>query len=204
MVIGIAGRSGSGKTSLVRRLLEEFGSYRLSLHTMDNYYLPRSMQKKDSRQYYNFDLPESFYRQRFFDDLKDLMAFRPVQLTEYVFNNESDSQTIEIQPSPVILVEGLFVFHYPEIAQCLHHKVLVNISYQEALRRRIERDLNERNYGMEEIMHRYNEHAEPAYAKFIAPYSNACDVIVENENNFETGMDQLREIIRAKLSNSGS
>lgn len=199
LIIGIAGRSGSGKTTLVHNLLDEYGSSNICLHTMDNYYLPRNQQVVDEDDYLNFDLPDSFYRNRFVQHLNDLINYEEVRLKEYIFNNEREAKTIAIHPAPVIIVEGLFVFHYEEVLNQLDHKVLVSISYEEALKRRLKRDQEERNYIVSEILHRYTKHAEPAFAKFIEPYCEYCDIIVENETDFEAGLGSLHDIIRGKI-----
>jgi uridine kinase len=198
-VVGIGGRSGSGKSTLVRKLLENFGPERITLHTMDNYYLPRTEQYKDDHDYVNFDLPTSFYREDFHNDLLRLLSGREVRIKEYHFNNHVEEKVLITPTAPIILVEGLFVFHYEEINSLMNLKVLVNISLEEAYRRRLLRDQRERNYTEEEIHYRYMNHVEPSFQKFIAPYIHQMDLIVDNEDNMESNLNQLTEHLERQI-----
>lgn len=191
MIVGIGGRSGSGKTTVVRKLIEHFGSQLISLLTLDNYYLPRDQQVEDESAYLNFDLPSSFQREKFASDLLTLKLGRHIEIVEYVFNNERRPKPLRIVPRPIILVEGLFIFHYQEVREMIDLKVLIDVPAEVAFNRRLQRDLTERNYGEEEIIHRYFQHAEPAFQNFIQPYIGEIDLIVSNRNN----MDQAISIV---------
>ncbi len=199
-IIGITGRSGSGKSTLVKYLLKYYGPEHVTLHTMDNYYLPRDMQIKDTEDYLNFDLPTSFYRDRFHLDLDSLSAGQVVRLEEYQFNNKDNAKVLTIDPAPIILVEGLFVFHYSHVADRLDLKVLVDISYEEAFRRRMIRDQKERNYTPEEIAYRYTHHVEPSYQKFIQPYEKTVDLLIDNSVDMTQELDELHRYIDQHLA----
>jgi uridine kinase len=199
VIIGISGRSGSGKTTIVQGLTEQMGREVLTVHTMDNYYIPREEQIIDSKNYRNFDLPESFYRERFYQDLVSLKGGRKVSLVEYVYNNETDPRVIEITPAPVILVEGLFIYHYTRVRAMLDLKILVDIDFQEAYRRRKDRDQRERNYQISEISHRYENHAEPAYLSFIEPFRSEMDLVLVNDQEPQRSIDRIRAYIEKRI-----
>ncbi len=204
MVIGISGRSGSGKTTLVRNILSDFGSGNITLHTLDNYYLPRVEQSKDDKNYLNFDLPTSFYRSNFEKDLKTLLRGESVLLDEYQFNKEKDIQEkILIPPAPIILVEGLFIFHFQEIMELLDKKVLVELSYKEAFNRRLKRDQIERNYTIEEITYRYEHHVEPSFQRYILPYRNELDLLLTNNFDIRKEAEILYKEISTYLIKKG-
>lgn len=199
-IIGIGGRSGSGKTTVVRRLYERFDKDQVTIHTMDNYYIPRDKQVRDEKDYCNFDLPDSFNKEQFYVDLTVLGRGESVFLQEYVYNNENEPRLLEIHPAPVILVEGLFIFHYQRVKHLMDLKVLIDLEFEEAFSRRLYRDQSERNYDVEEITHRYIHHAEPAYQQYIEPYKAEIDIVLTNKDSPEHCVDQLSIRIEEKLS----
>ena len=198
LVIGIGGRSGSGKSTLVRRLLEDLGPETITLHTMDNYYLPREEQLHDEHNYINFDLPSSFYRHEYHRDLIQLINGQQVLLNEYHFNNKTSEKVIVTSSAPIILVEGLFVFHYEEIKALMNLKILVDISFDEAYSRRLKRDQRERNYSEEEIKYRYLNHVEPSFQNFIQPHISEMNMIVDNQINMEPDLKKLKKMLLFK------
>lgn len=202
VVIGISGRSGSGKTTLVKKLLNHFGEPMISLHTMDNYYLPRHEQIRDSKEYLNFDLPTSFHRSKFAADLQELKKGFRVELEEYVFNNERTPKKIRIQPRPIILVEGLFIYHYREVSDLIDLKVILDVPFDIAFKRRLQRDLKERNYDSAEIAHRYHHHAEPAYLRYIHPYHREAHLVLSNTESSDRVVKHLRGKINDLLTPS--
>ncbi|MEL6135490.1 MAG: deoxynucleoside kinase [Bacteroidota bacterium] len=183
LIIGVGGRSGSGKSTLVRRIQEAYSPEQVCLHAMDNYYRPQDQQFTDVAGYSNWDLPLSFFRKKYHDDLHHLIQGRPLHLLEYSFNNKS-SRDIVIQPAPVIIVEGLFVFYYREIYEMMDLKVMMNVDFPTCFERRLRRDQEERNYEETEIRHLYTQHAEPAYQRFIKPFKSYADILIANEASF--------------------
>jgi uridine kinase len=113
-IIGISGGSGSGKTSFIRDIKEHFTKEQICFLSQDDYYKPREFQKEDENGIKNFDLPESIEMDEFYFDLVKLTNNIPVERPEYTFNNEhKDPITIHLDPAPIIVVEGLFVFYDP-------------------------------------------------------------------------------------------
>jgi len=115
-LIGITGGSGSGKTTFIKQLRDGLDESQVCYLSMDDYYVPREQQKKDKLGIHNFDRPKSIFRDEFVRDLKKLCKGKIVKRKEYVFNNElAEPRTLTFRPAPVIIVEGLFVFHYKEL-----------------------------------------------------------------------------------------
>lgn len=200
-VIGITGGSGSGKTSLINDLREIFSIEELCIISQDDYYRPREEQLLDEKGIRNFDLPDSINEREFIDELKSLIGGARVQRKEYTFNNdEVVAKTIEFVPAPVIIVEGLFVFHLREVFEMMDFKVFVHAKENLKLIRRIKRDEQERNYPIEDVLYRYERHVMPAFEKFIFPYMNESDVIINNHINYTNALEMLRVFIQSKTN----
>jgi len=126
MIIGICGGSGSGKTTLLNRLCNELKNLRPSVFSMDNYYLPIDKQSIDSKGEVNFDLPTALDRKKLHADLQNLINGNSIEVKEYHFNAPPDKNTlITIDPSTVIIVEGLFLFHYEEVRNLLNFSIFM-------------------------------------------------------------------------------
>lgn len=199
-IIGISGGSGSGKTSFVKAMSASFGEDDITLISQDDYYKPRDDQKKDKNGVYNFDLPKSIFQKQFVSDIKKLMNGEVVKREEYTFNNElAEPKQLIFKPAPIIIVEGLFVFHNKKISELLDLKVLIQAKTSDKIIRRILRDQTERNYPLDDVLYRYKHHVMPAYEKYIGPYQNEVDIIINNNINFEKGLGVMISFIASKL-----
>jgi uridine kinase len=139
-LIGIAGGSGSGKTSFLRELMNHFTADDVALVSQDNYYEPKEKQHVDENGQHNFDMPTSINRTHFHDDMMRLVNGDSIEKLEYNFNNPAwEPQKVIVNPAPVIIMEGLFVFHYEEIWNQLDYKVYIDVHHEERLQRRIQR-----------------------------------------------------------------
>ncbi len=189
-LIGISGGSGSGKTSFIKALKERFQPEEVLIISLDEYYLPREIQKTDERGIRNFDLPESLDSQALIADLNALLGGRSVTRPEYVFNNPlAISKEIVFHPAPIIIIEGLFVLHYKEINRMLDLKVFIHAKEDLKIIRRIKRDGQERNYSIDDVLYRYEHHVTPSYEKFIKPYFEECDLVITNNVHFKNGLE---------------
>ncbi len=199
--VGIAGGSASGKTSFLQALFNAFESHEISLVSQDNYYRPADQQQTDENGRLNFDLPESLFRQEYHRDLEKLKAGIEVKRKEYTFNNPAVTpKTIIMKPAPIVVTEGLFVFHYDEIWQMLNYKVFLDAGENIRLARRIARDSEERGYPEEEVRYQWENHVLPADRCYLEPYREECDLIVDNDDHFEPGLkllvNHLKNVIR--------
>ena len=200
-VIGISGGSGSGKTSFIRALSDRFSKAELCIVSQDDYYLPREQQHKDENEEYNFDLPKSFNKKKFREDIGHLIAGESITIEEYTFNNpKAKPRRITFHPAPVLVIEGLFVLHFKKIAPLLDLRVFINAKENLKIIRRIMRDQVERGYPLDDVLYKYQHHVLPSYERYIQPYKEEADVIVNNNRDFQRGLDVLSGFIRSKLT----
>lgn len=190
--VGIAGGSASGKTSFLNDLMAAFAPGQLSLVSQDNYYRPEEQQMNDENGRRNFDLPDSLYREEFHQDLELLKAGIIVRREEYTFNNPAVTpKTIVVHPAPIVVTEGLFVFHYDEVWHMLDYSVYLHADENIRLARRIERDSRDRGYPEEDVRYQWEHHVMPADRRYLQPYKTRCDLIVDNDDHYEPGLKVL-------------
>lgn len=181
-LFGICGSSGSGKSYIVKYVLENLGSKSISVIFQDNYYKKRVDQAKDQNGNYNFDLPSSFHINQFIKDLKRVKNGDKVEREEYTFNNpEVSPKVITVLPKKLILVEGLFLFNNKEIVSLLDKKIFIDCSIETMIQRRIKRDNKIRGYDKSDVIYKYENHVLPSYKNFILPFKERVDVIIDNE-----------------------
>ena len=199
-LVGIAGGSGSGKTSFLRELLNHFPLEKIALVSQDNYYEPLHKQHVDENGMVNFDLPTSINRLHFYEDMMRLKNGESIELLEYGFNvTTNEPKKIVIKPAPVIIMEGLFIFHYEEIRKQLDYKVFIDVHHEERLQRRIKRDIAERGYPEHDIRYQWQHHVRPAEEDYLLPHIPQCDLIVDNTVHFREGLQMLTGIIHQQL-----
>ena len=204
-LIGISGGSGSGKTRIIHELRGRFAEDQLCIISQDEYYHPREKQRWDDAGYQNFDLPQSIDHLSFTRDIRLLMQGNVVQKQQYVFNNpKAEPVTLTFKPAPVILVEGLFVFYFEEIRELLNLKVFIDAEDVIKLKRRIIRDAGERNYPLEDVLHRYEFHVLPAYRAYIEPFKQEADLVINNHTHYDTALDVISALIKVKSSGTVS
>lgn len=201
-VIGVSGGSGSGKTTFVRNLRKFFSEDEVCLLSQDNYYKKREEQAVDENNHQNFDLPTSFRKEEFEKDVKRLLNGETLELMEYTFNNDlATAEKIIYKPAKVLIIEGLFVYHFREIEALMDLKLFIDIPSYLELTRRIVRDQAERNYPLDDVLYRYENHVYPAFEKYIFPYKADCDIVINNKTreSLEHSIEILKNHIKTKL-----
>jgi uridine kinase len=199
-VIGLTGGSGCGKTTLIKQLKAHFGDDEVCFLSMDNYYKKREEQEIDENQEKNFDLPSSFRRNDFYGDILRLLNGETVEIMEYTFNNPlAQAEKVIYKPAPVLLLEGIFVFHFNEIADLIDLKVFLDAKEHLKVIRRIKRDAEERNYPLDDVLYRYEHHVHPTFENFIAPHKEEADLVINNNRHFDAALDVMLPFIRNKV-----
>ncbi|MCC5923557.1 MAG: hypothetical protein JJT77_07210 [Crocinitomicaceae bacterium] len=199
MVIGICGGSGSGKTTLLRRLAQKYSALKPSVFSLDNYYKPKSEQFKDENGVINFDLPTALDKERLVADFKNLLSGNTIEVVEYQFNVSNKHALLTIEPSELIIVEGLFVFEYQEVFDCLDFKIFVDVDPAIQLDRRIYRDQESRGYSRDAILYQWENHVIPCYEKFLAPHETKADFIYHNDSRSERDFLRLTNLLEAQF-----
>ncbi|HEY9117631.1 MAG TPA: uridine kinase [Roseivirga sp.] len=199
-IIGITGGSGSGKTLFLNKLRLQFDAKTVTCVSQDDYYMPREYQLVDKNGQHNFDRPESIDYEHFASDLKALSEGKEVEKEEYTFNNPNiQPKKVIRRPAPVILVEGIFIFHYQKVAELIDLKVFIDAKDYIKLQRRLKRDREERGYDADDVLYKYENHIMPSFQKYIAPYKESADLIIPNNSGFDKALDVLKAVIQSKI-----
>jgi len=200
-VIGVAGGSGSGKTFFLKCFLNHFKKEEISLLSQDDYYyrVGHTMTAEENK-LYNFDLPATIDNHQFLSDIKNLINGDTVYQKEYTFNNpNAEPKLLEIQPAPIVMVEGLFILHFAEISQILDMKIFIDTNEDIALQRRLKRDLIERGYPEDDVLYKWNNHVMPAFNDYLLPYKEQCDKIISNNTNIAENIIEITNEISIDL-----
>ena len=199
-VLGVTGGSASGKTHFLRRLLDCFSPGEVCLISQDHYYKPIHEVPKDANGIHNFDVPQAIDTARFRQDILEVRSGQVVEKLEYTFNNPSIvPQMLTFRPSPIILLEGLFVFYAEDISSLIDLKVFIDAREHVKLRRRIVRDAVERGYDLDDVLYRYEHHVTPTYDLYVEPFKHEADIIIPNNLHFEKALDMLVIFLKNKI-----
>lgn len=199
-VIGICGGSGSGKTTLLNRLAEHYGEYAPSVFSMDNYYKPIELQEKDEKGIVNFDLPTALDQEKLECDLAKIISGESIEVFEYQFNAGGNKHVlITIEPTDLLIVEGLFVFEYEAVQKSLDFSIFVDVDPSIQLDRRMYRDQESRGYNRSEILYQWENHVTPCYEKFLAPHETKANFIYHNDSRSESDFNRLLNVLENVL-----
>lgn len=203
-VIGVAGGSGSGKTFFLNCFLNHFSEEEICLVSQDDYYRNVGELSPEENRLHNFDLPSCIEIEQFEQDVNDLLAFKTVFKEEYTFNNpDAIPKILEIKPAPILIIEGLFIYHYQNIDPVFDYRIFIDADTEIALERRLNRDLLERGYSEEDVMYKWNNHVMPAYQEFLFPHRKRCDKTINNSTNELRNIlditDEISNELRGKL-----
>ena len=201
--LGISGGSASGKTYLLKKLLKRYDQGQITLVSMDNYYIPREKLPRDRDGEINYDHPSAIDLDQLAADLNRISQGETVSLPEYTFNNPMvEPKMIHLAPSPIILIEGLFVFYHPEVMAKLDLRVFVEAEEHIRLARRIKRDGRERGYPVDEVLEMYLKYVAPMYKRYVEPFRYDCDIIVPNNDHMEVAVEVLANHLDKVLTRS--
>ncbi len=198
-IVGITGGSASGKTSFLRSLMDAFQPHEICLISQDNYYRDNEFIPRDANGIENYDLPQTIDHLTYATHIEALRNGQNVVQKEYVFNNPAATpRMLNFDSAPIIVVEGIFVFYFQEIFKQIDLKIFVDAHEHLMIKRRIIRDNLERGYDLADVLYRWEHHVAPSYARYIEPFKNDADIIVNNNTHFQKGLEVVTTYLKAK------
>jgi uridine kinase len=201
MIIGICGGTGSGKTTIARRIIETVGRERVILIEQDSYYRNLADMPLDERRQTNFDHPDSIDSEMLMNHLKRLKQGQPIEMPIYDFKSHTRSaETEHIEPKPVVIVEGILIFAEPRIAELLDVKVFVDTPDDIRFIRRLQRDIVERGRTVESVISQYFATVRPMHFEFVEPSKRIADIIIPEGGNTNIGIEFICSKIREELN----
>lgn len=200
LIIGIAGGTGCGKTTVVNQILNELPEGEVGVISQDSYYNDTSHLSYDERININFDHPRSIDFELLENHLKELKKGIPIHQPVYSFvKHNRTGDTILTHPRKVMIVEGILILTHPELRDMFDIKIFVHADTDERLIRRLKRDICERGRDLDEVLSRYQSTLKPMHNQFIEPTKEFADIIIPNNKHNTVAVDIVRTIINNKL-----
>ncbi|WP_297514194.1 uridine kinase [Flavobacterium sp.] len=201
LIIGIAGGTGSGKTTVVHQIMNELPQTEVGIISQDSYYKHNPHLSYEERSMINFDHPRAIDFELLVQHLKDLKSGKTIEQPVYSFvtHNRTDD-TIITHPRKVMIVEGILIFNSPELRDMFDVKVFVHADSDERLIRRLKRDIAERGRDMEEVLNRYQTTLKPMHQQFIEPTKAFADIIIPNDKYNTVAIDVVRAVINQRIA----
>lgn len=203
IVFGVAGGTGSGKTTVARHILQAVGAEQVAHLPHDAYYRDMTGLSVAEHSRINFDHPDALETKLLIEHVRELVAGRPIEMPIYDFSQDRRTgETVRINPSPFILVEGILIFTNRELRELMDIKVYVDVDADIRFIRRFERDVQERGRDMQSIIQQYIDTVRPMHLQFVEPSKRYADVIIPgggmNRIAINMVVSQLREMATAE------
>lgn len=203
LIIGIAGGTGSGKTTVARSVIDRLGTGKVTFISQDNYYKDHSHLSLTERESINYDHPFAFDNELLIEHLKSLRenqtAFAPVY--DFTVHARSTTETIELKPNNIVIIEGLHVLSDENLREMLDIKVFVDADPDVRILRRVLRDIEERGRSIQSIHHQYLSTVKPMHEAFIEPSKKYADLIIPEGGHNEVGIQLLSILTEKHLTN---
>ena len=202
MIIGIAGGTGIGKTTITRRLIQNFGSEVSVIHH-DNYYKAHHDMPYEERAKLNYDHPNSFDTDLLIRDLKELRQGRTITcpVYDYAIHDRTD-KTVTVRPTRVIVVEGILIYENRELCDQMDIKLFVDTDADVRILRRIVRDVRDRGRSLESVINQYLNTVKPMHEQFVEPSKRRADIIIPEGGHNRVALEMVMERVRAHLNNT--
>ncbi len=204
ILIGIAGGSGSGKTVVARTIVRELGSKRVVIIDQDSYYRDLEEVPFRDREARNFDHPDAFDSDLMRQHLRELLEGHPIEQPVYDYSQHRRTrETRRISDHLVIVLEGILIFHDPELRALMDIKLYVDADSDVRLIRRLRRDLTERGRSVDAILRQYEDSVRPMHLQFVEPSKRFADVIIPGGGHTKVAIDLVKTKIRELLRERG-
>ena len=199
MVIGIAGGTGSGKTTITRKLMQRFGAD-VSVIYHDNYYKAHHNMPYEERAKLNYDQPDAFDTDQLIEAVRALKKGRSVICPVYDYSiHDRSEKTVTVKPARVVIVEGILIFENRELCSLMDIKVFVDADADVRILRRIVRDVRDRGRSLESVVNQYLNTVKPMHEKYVEPSKRNADIIVPEGGHNRVALELLMERVRAHL-----
>lgn len=200
MIIGICGGTGSGKTTVARRILENVSDEQVVFFQQDSYYRNLGDMPVELRHQINFDHPDALDNDLFINHVKALRAGEAIEMPVYDFSIHSrKTETIHVAPKPILIIEGILIFVDAALRELMDIKIFVDTDDDLRFIRRLQRDVNERGRTVESVIKQYLYTVRPMHEQFVEPSKRHADVIIPEGGYNEVGIDLISGKIRAQL-----
>lgn len=202
IIIGVTGGTGSGKTTVTRKIIEEFGDVSLAYIPQDAYYKDQSHLTMDERVLTNYDHPFAFDNDLLSEHISQLLDGQAVQMPVYDFTQHNRAEeTIRVEPKEVIIIEGILIFSDKELRDLMDIKVFVDTDDDIRIIRRIKRDMAERGRSLDSIIDMYTSIVKPMHEQFIEPTKKFADIIIPEGGSNNVAIDLMTTKIRSIIPN---
>ncbi len=201
LIVGLAGGTGSGKSTLVHKLLELLAGKSLIVIEQDNYYKANAHLSFEERQRINYDHPSSLDNDLLIEHLRMLRAGQPIEKPQYDFTTHTRRpETVHVEPADVIIVEGILVLENPQLREMMDLKLFVDTDPDVRFIRRLERDIRDRGRTMESVISQYLTTVRPMHLQFVEPSKRYADVIIPEGGLNEQATQMIAARLRAILA----
>lgn len=201
ILIGIAGGTGSGKTTLADKLVDSFGTDEVSILRHDNYYKRHDEMCYEERSRLNYDHPDAFDTDLLCEHIRMLKNGEAIEMPvyDYSVHNRSD-ETIRVNPAPVIILEGILIFAEQSLCNLMDIKVFVDTDADVRILRRIVRDVKDRGRSLDSVINQYLTTVKPMHEQFVEPSKRRADIIIPEGGENMVALDMLIQRVRKHLN----
>lgn len=200
LIIGVAGGSGSGKTTVVNYICREFNKDNILRLEHDSYYRDLKHLPFEERIQKNFDHPASLETELLIRHIQALTDGYPVEVPVYDFENHvRKEETVKVTPSRVILIDGILIFSEPELLDLMDVKIFVDTDDDIRLLRRLQRDIQERGRTVESVLKQYEKFVRPMHLEFVEPSKRYADVIIPRGGKNKVALEMVSALIEGKM-----
>jgi uridine kinase len=202
LVIGIAGGSGSGKTTVVKAIADNLKGEKVVIIPQDSYYKDSSDLTDEEKRHHNFDHPDAIDWELLCEQLEDLKAGKTIHqpVYSYISCSRSKTETVTVEPADVIIIEGILIFTCKELRDQMDIKIFVDADDDDRLMRVMARDITERGKDVRWVIERYTNTVKPMYLQFIEPSKRYADIIIPQGGHNKVAIDVICATVEKSLA----